>query len=44
MRLSVRCIHAGCLRVCSLLIPVGPPLGLGKRDARAWREVVERLP
>lgn len=30
-------------RVFSLLLPVGPPLGIGLRDARAWEELVEHL-
>jgi hypothetical protein len=43
MRLTSRCFNAGWLRVFSLLVPVGPPLGFGTRDERAWEEVVQRL-
>jgi hypothetical protein len=43
MRLSMSCLNAGWLRVFSLLVPVGPPLGFGARDERAWEQVVEEL-
>ena len=43
MRLSTKCINAGWIRVLSLIIPVGPPLGLGRRDERAWEELVPGL-
>jgi hypothetical protein len=37
------CLNAGWLRIYSLLVPVGPPLGLGRRDERAWEQLVQRL-
>jgi hypothetical protein len=43
MRLILGCFNAGWLRVSSLLIPVGPPLGLGARDERAWEQLAEGL-
>ena len=43
MRLSANCFNASWIRVFSLLIPVGPPLGLGARDERAWEEIVQQL-
>ena len=42
MRLS-NCFNAGWTRVFSLLIPVGPSLGFGNRDARAWEQLLQRL-
>lgn len=36
-------LNPGWLRIFSLLLPVGPPLGLGSRDERAWKDLVERL-
>lgn len=42
MRLPI-CCYAGWLRVFSLLVPVGPPIGLDVRDARAWEQLVQRL-
>jgi hypothetical protein len=36
-------LNLGWLRIFSLLLPVGPPLGLGARDERAWKDLVERL-
>lgn len=43
MRLSTKGINAGWIRILSLLVPVGPPLGLGARDEQAWKELVPRL-
>lgn len=43
MRLGTDCLNASWIRVFSLLIPVGPPLGLGVRDERAWEDLVQRL-
>jgi hypothetical protein len=43
MRLPMSCLNASCLRIFSLLLPVGPPLGLGIRDERAWEQLVQRL-
>jgi len=43
MRYSKSCFNAGWLRIFSLLLPVGPPLGFGVRDERAWEELVDRL-
>ena len=42
MRLSIPC-YSGWLRIFSLLVPVGPPIGLGVRDERAWEQLVQRL-
>ena len=42
MRINLS-LNAGWLRIFSLLLPVGPPLGFGVRDERAWRDLVERL-
>lgn len=36
-------VSLGWRCVFSLLLPVGPPLGFGLRDARAWQELVEHL-
>jgi hypothetical protein len=36
-------LNSGWLRIFSLLLPVGPPLGFDVRDERAWEELVERL-
>ena len=36
-------LNSGWLRIFSLLLPVGPPLGFGARDERAWKELVEEL-
>lgn len=43
MRPSANCFSRNWIRVFSLLIPVGPPLGLGLRDGRAWEHLVQRL-
>ena len=43
MRRPMSCLNAGWLRIYSLLVPVGPPLGLGTRDERAWEQLVQRL-
>lgn len=42
MRLPIHC-SAGWLRIFSLLVPVGPPIGLSARDERAWEQLVQRL-
>jgi hypothetical protein len=39
----MRCINAAWLRIFSLLLPVGPPLGLGAGDERAWEQLVQEL-
>jgi hypothetical protein len=43
VRLSMQCFNTNWVRIFSLLIPVGPPLGLGVRDQDAWAELVDRL-
>lgn len=43
MRLSANCVNNSWIRVFSLLLPVGPPLGLNTRDERAWEELVQGL-
>jgi hypothetical protein len=42
MRFSLS-LNSGWIRLFSLLLPVGPPLGLGARDERAWKDLVEEL-
>lgn len=41
MRLSTSGFNTGWLRVFSLLLPVGPPMGLSRQDERAWEQLVE---
>jgi hypothetical protein len=43
MRMSARCFNTSWIRVFSLLVPVGPPLGLDARDEHAWEELVDCL-
>ncbi len=42
MRLPIHC-YAGWLRIFSLLVPVGPPIGFDVRDARALEQLANRL-
>ena len=43
MRPSARSLNLSWIRIFSLLVPVGPPLGFGARDERAWEALVEEL-